>query len=516
MDYLLGIDIGSTSIKSIIYNQEGQIISSSFSSDQLAYRDKSNPNWSYLNPDEVWNTTAAVVKESILKMGKEKKIKGISVTGLGAEGLPLDKDGNWLFPVIFFDKRTDLIVDKFKREFGARDYFSITGKQILPIDTLMRIKWVQQHFPEVFSKTNKWLVLVDYINYKFCGKMATDFSMASCTGIFDLKKGNWSNEILEFSNISKEILPEILHSGSILGHIEKEVADLTGLSLGTPIILGGHDFHCATLSSGNISPNEIIDIVGTWEIIITIRKKLNINNEIFKAGLAVERTVLKKLFTMMGSNVACDILEWFREHFGLEEKILAEKNNKNEWDYLCEKAGKVKAGSNGAIFLPHFFGSNSPIIDNSSLGAVLGLNRNVGKHEILRSLIEGLNYQFRDMLEVIELINGMNIKTVTAVGGATRNKLLMQNKADISGKVINALDLAEATALGAAILAGIGVGIYKNVENALRKIKIEKTSYYPDEKLKVSYNEFFKIYKNIYPNIKNINEEIHKKVLLEG
>ena len=129
MDYLLGVDIGTTSIKSIVYNQEGQIISSSYSSNQLAYSDEINSNWTYLNPEELWNTVAAAIKKSISKIKKPEKIRGLSVTGLGAEGLPINNKGNWLFPVIFFDKRTDLLVDKFKKEFGAKAYFSITGKQ---------------------------------------------------------------------------------------------------------------------------------------------------------------------------------------------------------------------------------------------------------------------------------------------------------------------------------------------------------------------------------------------------
>ena len=464
-----------------------------------------------LDPDIVWKSTIAAIKQAIGKINNPHDIKGISVTGMGADGLPVDAEGKWLYPFISWHcSRTQPRSQRWRKEVGQERIFSITGHQIVPYDSIYRLMWMQENHPEILLKTHKWLLIEDYINFLLCGRMATDFSMATSTSVFDLRSSSWSKELIDISGINMELFPEILPSGSVLGKVNVIAAVQTGLSKDTPVILGGHDYYCAALSVGAYEPGIIMDITGTFEMVITASKELKLNKEIMEAGLTVERHVASEAFGIMGFNVSGDMLEWFRNCYGYEEKVNAMASNKKDWDYLMEKAEGAPCGSKGVFFLPHFSGSFCPIIDEHSQGAFIGLNKTIGKGEMLRALIEGLNYQFKDMIEALE--RPLNVKSdrIIAVGGAARNDFWMQNKADITGKIIEVPDIEEATGLGAALLVGIATGVYKNEKDAEEQTYKKGKVYYPDKTSNFNYQKLFKVYKKIYPALKEINADIFK------
>lgn len=492
MPYLMGIDIGSTSLKAVIYNTEGNIVASGSYPNGVSYMDPEHPNWAFRDPQKIWNGIVSAIRQAIVKIPDPGSIKGVAVTGTGADGLPVGKKGKWLYPFISWHcSRTEPVCQMWRGKADPERVFSITGRQMAAYDTIHRLIWMNDNHPEIMRQTDKWLLIEDYINFMLCGKKATDYSMASSTSVFNPADHTWSGELIKLSGVRKELFPEVLPSGTYLGEVTLQAAILTGLAEGTPVVIGGHDYHCAALASGAFKPGVVMDITGTFEMVLAALDKANMDLNIYKAGLTVESHVVKNTYSITGFNVPADMLEWFRKQYGYEEKAMASP-----------------CGSKGVFFLPHFSGSYCPVIDRSSQGAFVGLVDTVEKGDMLRSIIEGLNYQFREMVEAIERPMGFKSGRIIAVGGAARNKFRMQNKADVTGKVIEVPDIEEAAALGAAILAGIGVGIYSDESEALDRTFKRGKMYYPEEAQNKSYNKYFEIYKQLYPALKNINNDI--------
>lgn len=509
MSYLMGIDIGSTSIKAVIFDLNGRMVSWGSRPTVVSFLETDHPTWASWEPDKIWNDTSAAIKAAIAGIGNPKEIKGVSVTGFGMDGVPIDENGKWLYPFISWHcPRTEEICRKWSKKVNPKGIFSISGKQVLHIDTVYRIKWMEENNPDILKKTDKWLLIEDYINFKLCGRKATDFSMASCTELFDQKNRDWSNELIKKFEVDKNILPEVMQSGTFLGEVTEEASKKTDLPEGTPIFLGGHDNICAALAIGAFSNDIVMDVTGTWEVIIQSSTKPILNNKVYEAGIAVDAHVAKDKYCNVAAAVSLNMIEWFRKNYGFEEKYKSQQTGKKDWEYLEQIIINSSCGSKGVFFLPHFSGAGAPINDIRSTGAFIGLSNVVEKGDMLRSMYEGLNYQFKDMLLAMKNSLGIESEKILVVGGGTKDTILMQNKADIVGKAIEVPDIDEATSLGAALLAGIGLGIYKNEYDAFSSTFRTGKVYEPNEKLVSKYNTYYNIYKNIYPTLKDINRQI--------
>jgi xylulokinase len=512
MAYLMGIDIGSTNLKAAIYDYSGNFVSLGSTPNEVVCLDKEHPQWAFWDPDKIWFGIADAIKQAVSKISDPVLIKGIAVTGMGMDGVPVDKNGKWIYPFISWHcQRTGPLCNKWIKEVGAEKTFLVSGKQIFPFDTVFRLQWMKENKPEILEKTDKWLLIEDFVNFMLCGSKITDFSMATTTQLFDQTKRAWSDEQIKIAGLDKKLLSEAMSSGSKIGGITKTASYLTGLSEGTPVILGGHDYHCAALAAGAFEPGVVMDITGTWEMVLCSTKRLNLSADVFNSGLSVESHVAKDTYSVAVSCVSGEMIEWFRRtYYGTNKN---EVDEKKEWEALLRDMETVAPGSEGVIFLPHFTGCHTPVIDHHSLGAFIGMNQTIRQKDMLHAVLEGLNYQLKDMVLSIEKPMNLDIKKIVATGGATNNDYWIQNKADIAGKVIEVPETIEATCLGAAMLAGIGIGIYKDESEAFKAINNRKIkTFFPDDILNKKYDEYFTIYKKIYPALKNINEDISQKI----
>jgi xylulokinase len=257
----------------------------------------------------------------------------------------------------------------------------------------------------------------------------------------------------------------------------------------------------------------VLDVTGTWEIVLTSSLKPALTPEVQKAAMSVESHVARNTYVAWSSTVASDMLEWYRQEYGAEAKLRAQQEGGADWDYLIAMAEAASVGSRGVMFLPHLSSAYCPIVDPRSLGAFVGLSNFATKGDMLRAMIEGLDYQFRDIIEVLE--KGLSVKAdrIVAVGGAVRNKFWMQNKADVTGRPIDVPDVEEATPLGAALLAGIGVGLYRNEQDAFEHVYKPGVTYTPDPARVTQYAELFNIYRQLYPALMPISHQLYDRFL---
>jgi len=250
LDYLMAIDLGSTSLKAIIYDLDGNRISAA-SRPTEKKTPEGHPEWVMWEPDQIWHGAAAAAKEALSGIEDPGLVKAVAVTGMGMDGVPVDAHGNHLYPFIsWHDPRTAAQAEWWNKQVGAERTFAIAGFPTWAITAAMRILWMNEHEPEIMSQARKWLLIEDFLNHKLCGKMATDYSMASCMLLFDQKARTWSDELIAASGIDRTLLPDPSPSGTILGKITTQAAALTGLSTDTTVVLGGHDHICGTLPIG--------------------------------------------------------------------------------------------------------------------------------------------------------------------------------------------------------------------------------------------------------------------------
>jgi xylulokinase len=254
-----------------------------------------------------------------------------------------------------------------------------------------------------------------------------------------------------------------------------------------------------------------LDVTGTWELVVTPTTNPQWTSEIRKLGLTIEAHSAPDLYCIWAGGTAASMLEWYKDQLGFEAIQRSNKGEGNIWTLLMDDARKSTPGANGIFFLPHFNGTTCPNLDPKSLGAFLGLNDTTRQEDLIRAVIEGLDYAFFDMLIALEKGAGQRAEEITVIGGTTRNEFWMQNKADVICRPVVTYEIEEATALGAAMLAGVGSGIYKNLDEAVNKIKKPGKTYEPDTKLTAFYAETFEIYKDIYHALAQVNNKIYNR-----
>lgn len=513
MTYLAAIDLGSTTLKAAIYDLAGNVVASACRPTEQVHVDPVHPEWSVWMPDQIWGGSAAAMAEAVAQLDDPRQIKGVAVTGMGMDGVPVDETGRWLYPFINWHcPRTQPQFDWWSTHITAEKTFAIGGNTLWRFSTALRLLWMAEHHPEILRCTYKWLLIEDYVNFLLCGRMATDYTMASCTLLFDQRRLEWSEEMLRRSGIEGRLLADAYPSGTCLGGVTQAAALATGLPAGTPVILGGHDYLCGALPVGAFRPGVVLDVCGTWEIVLATTTRPVLTPEAQRTGVTVEAHVARGRYAIWGGAVSSDMLEWYRQEYGFEARTRASQCRGVDWDYLMADASSAPVGSHGVMFLPHFSGAGCPAADPQSLGAFVGLSNATTQRDMLRAMVEGLDYQFLDIVSTLRTDLGVPFERLIVVGGATRNAFWMQNKADmvggLFGQAIEVAQVDEATPLGAAMLAGIGAGVYRDEEDAFEHVRKPSVFYHPDPGAGRRYAELFPIYRRIYPALRGVSHAL--------
>ncbi|HUX12843.1 MAG TPA: FGGY family carbohydrate kinase [Spirochaetia bacterium] len=519
MDCLAAIDIGSTSTKAFLFDLSGRVVSQASTPMNVEHTDEANPSWAFWHPEKVWESVCAVMRAAscppALAPPDEATVLGVAVTGLGMDGLPVDSDGEWLYPFISWHcTRTEPQSRRWSERIGRKRLFELSGKQVQPFDTVYRLLWMQEFRPEILRRADRWLLIEDWVNFKLCGSRATDFSMASTTSLFDQRKRGWSDELVEAAGVKVRLLPDVAPSGTRIGTVTPAASRVTALRAGTPVFLGGHDYLCAALAAGAFQPGVVLDITGTWELVVRAVDRPLLSEEAFDAGLTVESHVANGMYCTTGFAVSADMTEWYRREFCYEERERAAIAGCTDWQCIMDGPAEAPVGADGVFFLPHFSGAGTPVNDSRSLGAFVGLHNGVTKACLARAMFEGLNYQSRKLIDAVVSSAGGPVPRIVVTGGAARNSFWMQNKADIIGRPIDVSDTEEATALGAAILAGIGAGVYSSESDAYEKTCADVRTVEPDQGAAEQYARYNHIFESLYPALRGVNESIYRNFRL--
>jgi len=484
-DFLLGIDIGTTATKALLINQNGEVIALA----KQGYGIISSHNtWIEQNPKDWWDAIVKTVRRVVKDAKAKKRIKGISLSTQGGTLIPVDSRGKPLRKAItWLDQRAEKQGEKLKEKFGDDFFYSRTGYRPRSSLPLLCIYWLKDNEPKLFKKASKFLFVNDYIIYKLTGKYYTDPSNASITMLYNLKLQNWDKQLLQIADISREKLSEIKDSGVPIGKLTRLAAKTLNLSQDIIVFSGGHDQYCASLGSGVFSNGDCLVSCGTaWVLLCSIGKAVFD----IKSNIIPGRHVIKDKWGVMATISSGGlVIEWFKNNFGNDET--------NIYDLYDKKVKGIPAGSNNLLFFPHFIGSTAPTWQSSAKGALIGLTLSHTKCDIFKSIMEALGFEVLWNIEVIKRL-GISIKKIKMTGGAIKNNLWPQIIADIIGKRIFVFSVSEAACLGAAILAGVGAGIFTNPKEGFEKLQIKEKEVIPSRDNTAKYRKLFQIYKETF------------------
>lgn len=504
MVYLLGIDIGTSGTKTVLFDESGAMAASSTYEYPMF---QPNIGWAEQDPEDWWKAACYTIKDVLKKSGVDpKNIKGVGLSGQMHGAVLLDGEGNVLRrAIIWCDQRTEQECGQITALIGRERLVQITANPALTGFTASKIMWVRNNEPDLFKKVRKILLPKDYIRFRLTGEYATEVSDASGMQLMDISKRTWSGEVLDKLGIERSQLGGMYESQEISGKVSHSGAGLTGLLEGTPVVGGAGDQAAGAVGNGIVKPGVVSSTIGTSGVVFAYSDKISIDPEgrVHTFCHAVPNT-----WHVMGVTQAAGLsLKWFRDNFCIEEKRVAELMDVDPYILMDKEAEKVEPGCNGLIYLPYLMGERSPHLDAAAKGVFFGLSAMHEKPDMLRAVMEGVVYSLKDCLEIIKGM-GVEISEVRASGGGGKSPFWRQMQADVFGTGVTTINSSEGPALGAALLAGVGTGVYASVAEACDRVIKVKSRQEPVKELGEVYGKYYKIYGRLYNSLKQDYREL--------
>lgn len=383
---------------------------------------------------------------------------------------------------------------------GGRDrLISLTGNPALEGFTAPKLLWVRKHEPEVYGRIRWVLLPKDYVRYRLTGQIATDISDAAGTLLFDVVRRSWSAPVLEALGLNAEWMPDVLESSRVCGHVTEEAARQTGLVAGTPVVAGGADNMCGAVGAGVVEPGQALVSIGSSGVVLVVSEApvLHPQGIVHTFNHSVPGT-----WYLMGVMLAAGLsLRWVRDELGHVEQAAARLTGQDAYDLLAQEAAQAPPGCAGLFFLPYLNGERTPHADASARGVWFGLSTAHRRAHLVRSVFEGITYGLRDCLEPIRAM-GVAVRQARAIGGGAKSAFWRRLQADVLDVEVARLANDEGPAFGAAVLAGVGTGVFADVVQAARKTVAVVDTVAPDPEAVRHYESQFQFYRSLYPALR--------------
>ena len=469
MKYLLAHDLGTSGDKATLFDENGRMLGSCVCSYGVRYF---HTNWAEQDPEDWWRAFCKTTADLIDRAGiRAEEITAVSFSGQMMGCTCVDKQGNPLRPsIIWADSRATAQRDAIAEQISQWDFYKIVGHRNIPSYGVHKLMWVRDNEPEIYRSTYKVLNAKDFVTMRLTNAFVTDYSDANSMACFDINTLTWSEKLVGYAGIDGDKLPEAMPSTHVAGEVSRSAAMETGLRAGTPVVIGGGDGVMANVGAGSIQPGKTYSCMGTSAWITTTTEK-----PIFDPKM---RTVtwahaIPGFYAPNGTmQTAGGALSWAKDTFCTGEKELAQKEGRSVYDYINEAVRKSNVGANGVVFLPYLMGERAPRWNNTAKGAFLGLKSENTKGDILRSVMEGVAMNLAIVLDTLR--SHVSIEEIMVIGGGAKGEVWRRIMADIYGtRILVPTLLEEAGAMGAAVTAGVGVGLFGGFEEIDRFLKID-------------------------------------------
>ena len=488
---IIGLDLGTTACKAIAINEEGKIITSA----SIEYKPvKNKEGYVELDPNNVWQCVKIVLGK-IAHDTHDDPVRAISISAMGDTITPFNKENEPTYnSILAFDNRsveeTNIIAERFTKEW----LFKKTGMPLHTSYSASKILWVKNHLPHVFKKTKKFLCYEDYIFAKL-GLQDTyiSYSNAGRTMLFNLNTKKWQPEILSFCGIDESYLATPKESGQIIGKMAGDVIEEIGFTKKEILLIaGGHDQTCGALGAGIYKEGSLLDSMGTVECLVMVFDKPVLKKKMMDSDLCCYAHCYPDKYCSIGMILTGGAsFGWYKNQFGFENIQDSGKEKSNIYEKIISK---FSLEPTKLYFIPHLSGSGTPKMNPRATGAIFGITLGTDRYDIGKSILEGLNFEIKLNIDIIESLGISNINEIKCISGGAKSDFWLQLKANILDKKITASEFADAPAIGAAILAGYGSGIFDTLEQGIQLTSSAWRTFYPDEDMVKKYKEKYTRY----------------------
>ena len=490
MGYVLGIDLGTSSLKGLLMNKSGEVVAFAGCDYPLLHPEK---GYSEQNPEEWIKACETVFKSLSEKVSDFKKeLEGIAISGQMHGLVTLDKDFNTVRPAILWnDTRTTAQCESIMKSFGDR-LIEITKNKALEGFTLPKILWMQENEPLLWEKTAHIMLPKDYLTFRLTGELATDYSDAAGTLLLDIAGKAWSAEILKKFNIDEKILPKLYESIDCVGKVKDEYRKSFAFEKEIKVMGGGADNACAAVGSGIVESGIGMVSIGTSGVFLSYEDKAHSN---YSGRLHLFNHGIPDAYYSMGVTLAAGhSLNWFKETFAAKESF----------EELLSGVDKISAGSDGLLFAPYIVGERTPYADSKVRGSFTRIDTTHTRAHFARAVLEGITFSLRDSKELMSELSGKKFDRVLSVGGGSKNKDWLQIQADIFDTEIITLTTEQGPGLGAAMMAAVGIGWFADLKECAEFFVHYKKGASPVKENVVRYNEVYESYRKVYEATKDL------------
>jgi xylulokinase len=488
--YCLGIDVGTGGSRAVLIDSAGQIVASE-TIEHVAFASPET-GWAEQDPDDWWRASAAAIRAVLSK----DNINRESITAVGLSGqmhgaVLLDEKDQVIRPsIIWCDQRSDIQCRQLTEQIGASRLIELTCNPALTGFTLPKVLWVKDHEPEYWRRIRSLLLPKDYVRFRLTGEKATDVADASGTLLLDVSARRWSKTMLEAAELDDNVLPALFESQQITGTVSESASEQTGLRAGTPVVAGAGDQAAGAVGMGIVKPGSVSATIGTSGVVFaaTNNPALDPRGRVHTFCHAIPNR-----WHVMGVTQGAGLsLRWFRDQFGGDS-----------YEELTADAAKVPAGANNLLWAPYLMGERTPHLDPNARAALVGLTASHTRGHIVRAILEGVAFSLRDSFEIFREMN-VPVESIRLGGGGARSKLWRQIQADIYGHAVDIVQAEEGAAYGAALLAGVGGGLWKSVDDACADVVRVIDRIEPNPAAVKVLDPLYGSYRELYPALRKV------------
>ncbi|MEK3882811.1 xylulokinase [Paenibacillus sp. PL2-23] len=493
MSYVIGIDLGTSAVKALLVNRDGNVAAEASRSYPLFHE---RSGWSEQRADDWVQGTLEAIAELVSGNGIDAAaIEGISFSGQMHGLVLLDEAGNPVRNAILWnDTRTTEQCREIERVLGDK-LLSVTRNPALEGFTLPKILWVRQHEPEAFSKSSLFVLPKDYVRYRLTGQLHMDYSDAAGTLMLDVAGKVWSQDVLEAFGLPASFCPPLVESHGYVGNLLPDAAAKAGLTEATKVFAGGADNACGAIGSGILSEGLTLCSIGTSGVILSYEKD---ETSDYQGKVHFFNHGQENAFYAMGVTLAAGYsLSWFKKTFAPGES----------YDQLLDGVGAVKPGAGGLLFTPYLVGERTPHADSSIRASFIGMDGSHERIHFARAVMEGITFSLGESVHMLRSA-GKSVDKIVSIGGGAQNPVWLQMQADIFDATVVSLENEQGPGLGAAMLAAYGCGWFDSLEACSKSFVKYASAYTPQPEAVQTYRELFSVYQQVYHQTRSMNEAL--------
>lgn len=457
--YVLGIDVGTGGTRALIAGSAGRVVASA--TEEHAAFTSPRAGWAEQHPDDWWRAAQLAIRSALQRAALQgEQIACIGFSGQMHGAVMLDAAGMVVRPaLIWCDVRTQKQCDELNQRIGAARLIQLTCNPALTNFTLTKLLWVRENEPRNWSRVRSVMLPKDYVRFRLTGDKAIDVADASGTLMLDVARRQWSQEVLQAAEIDRALLPALFESPDVCGKVSRESAELTGLAAGTPVVAGAGDQAAGATGMGIVAPGAVSATIGTSGVVFAATDRPALDP---KGRLHTFCHAIPGRWHVMGVTQAAGLsLRWFRDQFG----TAGNGDGRDPYELLSDEAAKVPPGADGLLWAPYLMGERTPHLDPDARGVLAGITASHTRGHVVRAILEGVAFSLKDTFSIFEQM-GVPVKTIRLGGGGARSPLWRQIQADAYGHEVEMVEAEEGAAYGAALLAGVGAGIWPTVDAA--------------------------------------------------